>query len=319
MRKKLVNIITVGVMLAMILGAFSGCGSKTTADKNEKAAGTMLLSVNPEIEIEYDSKGMVLDIEGINDDGKQICESYTQYEGKDCRTVVNDLVQAIYDKKYFENTVEGHTKNIIIKLEKDSICPDDTFMDDVRSGVQDVVKNCGISSKVIVVNEDDLDDKGYINTEKAKRLVMEQFGVKEIAFNEHSYDLDDGIYEMEFSVNGVKYEYEVDARTGKILKADIDGNDDWDDMDDWDDWKDEKLNDDDDDDDDDRDNNKQPVSSKPQNSKDDDDDDDDDDRDNNKQPVSSNHQSSKNDDDDDNNDNDDDNDDDDDDDDEQDD
>ena len=187
-------------------------------------------------------------------------------------------------------------------------------MDDVRSGVQDVVKNCGISSKVIVVNEDDLDDKGYINTEKAKRLVMEQFGVKEIAFNEHSYDLDDGIYEMEFSVNGVKYEYEVDARTGKILKADIDGNDDWDDMDDWDDWKDEKLNDDDDDDDD-RDNNKQPVSSKPQSSKNDDDDDDD--RDDNKQPVSSNHQSSKNDDDDDNNDNDDDNDDDDDDDDEQ--
>lgn len=51
MKKKLIDIITVGVMLVMILGAFSGCGSKTTADKNqnEKAAGTMLLSVNPEI------------------------------------------------------------------------------------------------------------------------------------------------------------------------------------------------------------------------------------------------------------------------------
>ena len=30
-------------------------------------------------------------------------------------------------------------------------------------------------------------------------------------------------------------EYEVDARTGKVLEADIDGNDDWDDRDDWDD------------------------------------------------------------------------------------
>ena len=45
---------------------------------------------------------------------------------------------------------------------------------------------------------------------------------------------------MEFSANGVEYEYEVDARSGKVLEADIDGNDDWDDRDDWDEYREER-------------------------------------------------------------------------------
>ena len=61
-------------------------------------------------------------------------------------------------------------------------------------------------------------------------------------FVEKDYDLDDGDYEVEFILDGVEYEYEVDAYTGKVKEVDIDHrdddryDDDWDDRFDDDDW-----------------------------------------------------------------------------------
>lgn len=207
----------------------------------------MLLSVNPEIEVEYDESGLVLEIEGANEDGKRIAEDYTGYAGKECSTVVNELVQEIYKAGHFDETVDGHTKNIVVKLEDGSACPSETFLDDVAGGVRDAVQTCGIGSKAITVDQDDLDAQGYIGEEKARELAMAQLGLAEASFNQHTHKLDDGVYEMEFSANGVTYDYEADACTGKILEADIDGNDDWDDRDDWDDWQDDRLDNDDDD------------------------------------------------------------------------
>ena len=36
----------------------------------------VLLSVNPEIEVSYDSHGVVLEIEGVNDDGRNVVSGY---------------------------------------------------------------------------------------------------------------------------------------------------------------------------------------------------------------------------------------------------
>ena len=76
---------------------------------------------------------------------------------------------------------------------------------------------------------------GRIGQNKAKELVLAQLGLKSASFRDHEYELDDGVYEFEFENDGIEYEYEVDACTGTVLKADIDGNDDWDDRDSWDD------------------------------------------------------------------------------------
>lgn len=99
-----------------------------------------------------------------------------------------------------------------------------------------------------------------LSLEKAKELVLAQLGLTTATFCDHEYDLEDGVYEFEFIVDGVKYEYEVDANTGEVREADIEGNDDWNDRDDWDDWDDwnefdrpdeDDLEDDDQDEDDD--------------------------------------------------------------------
>ncbi len=245
---------------ALALALLAGCGAQPAeqASAENGTVGTVLLSVNPEIEVEYDKNGMVLEIEGLNKDGKTVVKDVKDYQGKDCRTVVNELVREIYADGYFEKTVDGHTKNIVLKLEEGSVYVSDEFLQDVADGVREAVQECGIGAKAMTVSEGDLDDAGHIGQNKAKELVLAQLGLESASFRDHEYELDDGVYEFEFTAGGVEYEYEVDARTGKVLEADIDGNDDWDDRDDWDDQDDnnddrdkhDDLDDRDDDDDD---------------------------------------------------------------------
>lgn len=245
---------------ALALALLAGCGAQPAeqASAENGTVGTVLLSVNPEIEVEYDKNGMVLEIEGLNKDGKTVVKDVKDYQGKDCRTVVNELVREIYADGYFEKTVDGHTKNIVLKLEEGSVYVSDEFLQDVADGVREAVQECGIGAKAMTVSEGDLDDAGHIGQNKAKELALAQLGLESASFRDHEYELDDGVYEFEFTAGGVEYEYEVDARTGKVLEADIDGNDDWDDRDDWDDQDDnnddrdkhDDLDDRDDDDDD---------------------------------------------------------------------
>lgn len=47
-------------------------------------AGTVLLSVNPEIEMDYDDLGNVVALNALNDDGQSVLAGYTDYEGRPC-------------------------------------------------------------------------------------------------------------------------------------------------------------------------------------------------------------------------------------------
>ena len=243
------------VTTALALTLLTGCGASQTMEMSSpvaesKVAGTVLLSINPEIKIEYDEHGFVLEIEGMNDDGKTVTAEVAEYKGKECKSVVNELVQKIYEAGFFAETVDGHAKNIILKLEEGSAYPDDDFLESIADEAREAVKAHGIGSAAMTIQKTDLDDNGYINLEKAKELVLAQLGVVSASFRDHEYELDDGVYEFEFSANGIEYEYEVDARTGKVLEADFEGNDDWNALHGQDDDQDDDDRDDDQDDDD---------------------------------------------------------------------
>lgn len=81
----------------------------------------------------------------------------------------------------------------------------------------------GFSSKEIP------DPTGLISEARAKELALAHAGFSEdrVTFSKCKLDYDDynnGVakYEVEFTVNGVEYEIEINAKTEEILKSEID-------------------------------------------------------------------------------------------------
>ena len=216
------------------LTACSGAGGSAAlpsatpdaAPSQESArVGTVLLSVNPEIEMDYDAAGNVVALRGLNDDGRAVLASYSGYEGRPCTAVVGELVSEIDDDGYFDDTIDGHEKNIVLKLERGSKYPDDAFFEELAEAVRTKVETDQIGSRTVALDDDDLDDmygdKGYINAAAAQDILSAQMGRDDIQFVEKDYDLDDGDYEVEFIMDGVEYEYEVDAVTGKVTEMEV--------------------------------------------------------------------------------------------------
>ena len=213
--------------------------AETPAAAQTAAAGTVLLSVNPEIEMDYDDGGRVLALRACNADGQAVLNGYDGYTGRPCPEVAGELVGRIDAGGYFDETIGGQEKNIVLKLEQGSAQPDAAFLTEMEQAIRTTVERDGIGSRTVALDADDWDDihaaEGYINAEAAQQLLAAQLGRSDLQFVERDYDLDDGDYEIAFVLDGVEYEYEVDARSGKVLEMEADTADDYDDWDDADD------------------------------------------------------------------------------------
>ena len=212
---------------AALLG---GC----TGQIGNKESGTLILSVNPEIEINYDSQGNVTSVQGVNDDGKEIVEGYLGYEGKDCETVLDDLIRKINEAGYFSDTVDGNQKNIVLQLAAGSLIPEDDFLENISGSSRKVIDRLSLTNKILTVDEDDHDPdyakdgkpSPYISLAKAKEIALAQANVKvsDAVFEDKEFDHDDGkaVFELEFKANGYEYEYDIDAVSGKVIRAEHD-------------------------------------------------------------------------------------------------
>ena len=206
-----------------------GAASAPLSGDPSGAVGTVLLSVNPEIEMDYDDRGSVVGLTGRNEAAKQLLAAYAGYEGRPCTEVVGELVDEINALGYFDSTVGGHEKNIVLKLERGSAYPNDQFLNELAQAVRLVVEADQIGSQTVTLDSDDYDDaygdRGYINSRAAQSILSTQLGRDDIQFVEKDYDLDDGEYEVEFVLDGVEYAYEVNAYTGKVTEMDAEFQD----------------------------------------------------------------------------------------------
>ena len=70
-------------------------------------------------------------------------------------------------------------------------------------------------------------DKAYITADAARSAAYTHAGVSaaDVAWCETEFDSEDGlmVYELEFTVGGVEYEYDIDARTGDVVKYSREG------------------------------------------------------------------------------------------------
>ena len=91
-RKVLAAVSSLAVLAAVLL---AGCATQPAEGNALKETGILTLSVNPEIQIEYNKEGRVTALSGQNEDGKGIVASYQDYIGKDCSEVLQDLIVEI--------------------------------------------------------------------------------------------------------------------------------------------------------------------------------------------------------------------------------
>ena len=170
-------------LCAVLAAALSGCGSLPQAGAGQQdagstaAVGSILLSVNPEIEVAYDARGKVVEVEGVNDDGRSVVGGYDGYEGRDTGAVMGELVHEISDDGYFEGGINGRERNIVLKMADGSSAPSDDFMEQVADSVRTAASGCGLTSSAYALDRDDLDDSGLIGIEAAKEIVLGQLGI----------------------------------------------------------------------------------------------------------------------------------------------
>ena len=227
-RKLFAAVSSLAVASAVLL---AGCGAPAQDGTALKETGTLTLSVNPEIQIEYNRDGKVTALTGRNDDGKGIVEAYPDYIGKDCEIVLQDLIVEINEAGYFVDDIDGNKKNIVLQLEPGSVLPSDDFLADMSASTQDAVKGLNLSSGIVTIDDDDYDPayakdgepSPYITLEKAQEIALTQANVEaaDAVFDDKEFDHDDGtpIFELEFTANGNEYEYDIHAVTGKVVRA----------------------------------------------------------------------------------------------------
>ena len=264
LKRRLIRAVVFACAAILAAGAAGAAGAGNTAfgapsyrasSNKEEVKGRILVSGGPDISISYDKDGTVLEIKGIDRDGKNFLEGQEGYVGKSCKTAVGRLVRRLDEKGWFGEHADGSRKSLVVKAEKGSEYPDDQFMREIEDEVRDIAKDREINVYIKVVGTHSLDGKGYIDRETAEKIVLEQFGLKEDSLKFKEYELDDGVYEIEVVIRGVGHEVELDAVTGAVLDIDRDDDHDgrYDDDDRDDDHDDDRYDDHDDDRDDDHD------------------------------------------------------------------
>ena len=173
MRKnKLRFIVTASLALSLSFGLLTGCSKEQQTAASETSfthpsvesstefplaadSGTLYLKVNPEIAVQYDKNGVVTSVEGLNADGKSIITRAENYIGQHCRDAVPSLVSEINEAGYFVEETEGEARQIIIEVEKGSVMPDENFLGDIVSDVQNYVNTMQLNSSIQLHGETD--------------------------------------------------------------------------------------------------------------------------------------------------------------------
>lgn len=163
--KKLISMICCVLALTLCLTA---CGQRAASNEGGQSlakGGVLVLSVNPEIAVEYDENGTVTGVTARNDDALAIINSCTGLIGQPTREVVTDLVTAIGEAGYFVEEIEGERRQITLEIEPGSSLPNDAFLADVITDIRDAVNQHDWSTPLVVEGESDFGITDYIDTD----------------------------------------------------------------------------------------------------------------------------------------------------------
>ena len=163
--KKRISLICCVLVLTLCLTACGQSAASNEAVKSLAKGGVLVLSVNPEIAVEYDENGTVTGVTARNNDALAIINSCTGLIGQPTREVVTDLVTAIGEAGYFVEEIEGERRQITLEIELGSSLPNEAFLDDVIADIRDAVNQHDWSTPLVVEGESDFGISDYIDTD----------------------------------------------------------------------------------------------------------------------------------------------------------
>ena len=163
--KKRISLICCVLVLTLCLTACGQSAASNEAVQSLAKGGVLVLSVNPEIAVEYDENGTVTGVTARNNDALAIINSCTGLIGQPTREVVTDLVTAIGEAGYFVEEIEGERRQITLEIEPGSSLPNEAFLDDVIADIRDAVNQHDWSTPLVVEGESDFGISDYIDTD----------------------------------------------------------------------------------------------------------------------------------------------------------
>ena len=163
--KKLYTLMIMLAMVMTLVGCSTNSASTTETQNTLASTGVLTLRVNPEIAISYDENGKVIDVKGVNDDGKAIASDTSSYVGKETRAVVAELLTKIGEAGYLVEEVEGEKRQVIIEIEEGSVIPYTSFVDDVVSEVKVTIDTHKWQNQIDLRNETDYGITSYVDTD----------------------------------------------------------------------------------------------------------------------------------------------------------
>ena len=162
-KKHLITTLAAVLTVSLFFGVMTGCGNRNLpagaagdvhqTEADEEKGGVIAIKVNPEIAVFYDENGMVTKIEGRNDEGKKILTDFSDFEGKECKQVIRNLVAKMNEAGYLVEEAEGKGKQITLEIEAGSVLPEENFLSSIVAGIQEYTGTQKLNAPVEVNGE----------------------------------------------------------------------------------------------------------------------------------------------------------------------
>lgn len=234
--------------MVLVLSLFAGCGDKDSGGAGGAAgngsnnggtgtnntegsgdqvnsatnpSGALVLNANAAVTVSYDSNGLVISMEGANENGNVVASEYENFLGKPCADVVCDLIAGSSSAGFLTEEVNF----VVIKQVIGSSVPTDGFLLGIEKDAEEAISAANSQAKLVVLTLDDLDQQGYINVEAAKTLMQAYMSNDSTEYLCVGSDtLIDGLYGFLFGYDAPE-KLIVDANTGDVYMGELEGVD----------------------------------------------------------------------------------------------
>lgn len=200
--KQFQKILTIVLALALVL-VMVACGKTQKKSDSEKAAGTIQLFSDIQVDIHYNKKGDVLTVDG---NSALLPENPT---GKSC----GEIVKFVLESLLVENTVP-YGSFVLIRQTPGSITPDDSFL----PGILEDAKSVAGEYPIFLVAADELNDAGLFNVTIASYILLAWLGQPQPGDFQLSANANaiNGKYIISYTEKNTTVTYAVDGLSGNV-------------------------------------------------------------------------------------------------------